>query len=48
MYEARLMTPRSWRTITGTSLPSVVLVVAMSPGRAPAGSNAFQLLALSR
>jgi len=42
------MTPRSWRTIIGTILPSLVVVVAMSPGRAPLASNGFQSLALVR
>jgi hypothetical protein len=40
-YAERLMTPFSCRTISGTSLPSVVVVMPMSAGRAAVGLKGF-------
>src|SRR5260370_42413564 len=47
-YADRLMTPFSWRTMSGKSFPSLVLVVAPSAGRAALGSSGFHAPLLLR
>ncbi len=47
-YADLLITPFSYQLMSGAVLPSIVVVRSMSVGRAPSGSNGFQVPSVLR
>ena len=47
-YADRFMMPFSYQLMSGTVLPSIVVVLSMSVGRGPLGPNGFQVPSVLR